>query len=157
MKLTATGLAFALAFGLARAAAAAPEVIVKCDGPLAEAMKFTNATKWQPYPNPDKSVTITRDKGRFSVELAGETTYASSAVIATPMKDIQTFKVLRIDGNELFHLEKGADGKPILKHTIRGGRDGTHLYNIRESILANCSVVSPDVAVSAPQAQGAGG
>ena len=156
MKLTVTGLAIALAFGLARAAAAEPEVIVKCDGPLPDAMKFTNATKWQPYPNPDRSVTITRDKGKFGVELAGETAYSSSAVIATPMKDIKTFKVLRIDGNELFHLEKGQGGKPILKHTIRGGRDGTHLYNIRESILANCSVVSPDVAVSEPQVASSG-
>ncbi|MBS0334268.1 MAG: hypothetical protein JSS35_15985 [Proteobacteria bacterium] len=157
MKFAAVGLAPALALMLAHAAsAAAPEsrVIVKCDGPLAEGMKFTRETNWKPYPNPDKSVTITREGGKFSVDLVGETTYHTNLVFPSPMQNIQTFKVLRSDGNELFHLEKGEGGKPILKHTIRGGRDGSHLYNIRETILANCSVVDPNVAVSAPQAPG---
>ena len=151
------GLALAAAVALAGAATAAePQVIVKCDGPLAEGMKFTHATNWQPYPNPDKSVVITRDGGKFGIELAGETSYSSHAVFAMPMQNIKTFKVLRSDGAELFHLEKGEGGKPILKHTIRGGRDGTGKYNIRETILANCSVVDPGVVVSEPQAAGAG-
>lgn len=150
-------LAAVLAFGSACAAFAEPEVLVKCDGPLPEGMKFTRDTNWKPYPNPDKSVLITRDKGKFAVELVGETSYVSNAVFALPMHDTRSFRVLRSDGAELFHLEKGEGGKPILKHTIRGGRDGTGKYNIRETILANCSVVGPGVVVSEPQAAGAGG
>jgi hypothetical protein len=140
----------------AHAAPAEPQVIVKCDSPLADGMKFTRETNWKPYPNPDKSVTITRTGGKFGIELTGETAYSSNLVFPSPIQGIRTFKVLRSDGSEQFHLEKGDGGKPILKHTIRGGRDGSHVYNIRETILANCSVVSPDVVVSEPQAAGAG-
>ncbi|HEY3949505.1 hypothetical protein [Phenylobacterium sp.] len=156
VKFAGIGLAPALALVLAHAAAAEPRVLVKCDGPLPQAMKFTRATDWKPYPNPDRSVTITRDGGRFGIELVGEVSYTSNAVFPMPMQGIRTFKVLRSDGAEQFHLEKGEGGKTILKHTIRGGRDGSHLYNIRESILANCSVVAPDVVVSEPQAAGTG-
>ena len=117
----------------------------------------THATDWKPYPNPDRSVTITREGGKFGIEVEGETSYASHAVFAMPMQNIKTFKVLRSDGAEQFHLEKGEGGKPILKHTIRGGRDGSHVYNIREMILANCPVVAPDVVVSEPGAADTGG
>lgn len=152
----ASAIALGCALALVHAAAAEPQVIVKCDGPLADGMKFTRETNWKPYPNPDKSVVITRDKGKFAIELMGETAYTSNLVFPSPVQNIRTFKVLRSDGNEQFHLEKGEGGKPILKHTIRGGRDGSHLYNIRETILANCSIVSPDVVVAEPQAPGKG-
>jgi len=153
---TVVGLALTASLVLASAAWADPQVLVKCDGPLPEGMKFTRETNWKPYPNPDKSVLITREGGKFALELAGETAYRTNLVFPSPMQNIRSFKVLRSDGSEQFHLEKGDGGKPILKHTIRGGRDGSHMYNIRETILANCSVVDPGVVVSEPQAAGAG-
>ena len=133
------------------------QVLVKCDGPLPDGMKFTRETDWKPYPNPDKSVTITREGGKFAIELTGEAGYRSNLVFPAPIQNIRSFKVLRSDGAELYHLEKGDGAKPILKHTIRGGRDGSGKYNIRETILANCTVVASDVVVSEPQAAGAGG
>jgi hypothetical protein len=139
------------------AAHAEPEVIVKCDTPASEAMRFTSADGWKPMPNPDRMVTITRDKGKFSVQLDGEGGYTSGSVFALPMDHIERFRVLRSDGAEVFHLEAGGDGQPILKRTIRGGRDGSHVYNIREMILTHCPVVSSQIVVGKPSAAGAGG
>ncbi|THD58648.1 hypothetical protein [Phenylobacterium sp.] len=157
MRIAMGAAAAGVALALAGAARAEPQVIVKCDGPLTDAMRFTHDTGWKPFPNPDAGVTITRDKGRFGIEVKGEDSYSSSAVLPMPLQNPKSFKVLRGTGNELFHLEKGDGGKPVLKHTIRGGRDGSHVYNIREMILANCSVVAPDVVVSEPGAADTGG
>jgi hypothetical protein len=156
MKRRILGLA-ALAAAAAGAARAEPEVLVKCDAPAPQAMRFTNAGGWQPVPNPDRAVTISRDKGKFSIQLDGEGGYTSGSVFALPMVHIERFRVMRIDGAEIFHLEAGADGQPVLKRTIRGGRDGTHLYNIREMTLTHCPVVSSDVVVGKAGAAGAGG
>ena len=145
------GAALIVAAGAARAE---PQVIVKCDTPASEAMRFTNAGGWQPMPNPDRAVTITRDKGKFAIQLEGEGGYASSSVFALPMDHIERFRVLRIDGTEVFRLEAGADGQPVLKRTIRGGRDGTHIYNIREMTLTHCPVVSAEVVVGKAGAAG---
>ncbi len=152
MGISAAALAATLV--TANAAWADPEVLVKCDGPLPEAMRFSRDTDWKPIPNPDRSVTITRDHGKFAIDMVGEAAYHSNLVFPSPMQGIRTFKVLRSDGSEQFHLEKDKAGKPILKHTIRGGRDGSHSYNIREMILANCSIVGPDVVVGEAQAAG---
>jgi hypothetical protein len=149
----AAGAALIAAAGAARAE---PQVIVKCDTPASQAMRFTNAGGWQPMPNPDRAVTITRDKGRFAIQLEGEGGYASGSVFALPMDHIERFRVPRIDGAEIFHLEAGVDGQPVLKRTIRGGRDGTHLYNIREMTLTHCPVVSSDVVVGKAGAAGGG-
>jgi hypothetical protein len=161
MKLAAAGLAaglgIALSGALAGAAWAEPQVVVKCDGPAPDAMRWTRETDWKPYPNPLRSVVITGDNNKYLIEVTGEDGYRSHTVFALPVHEIKAFRVMRSEGNELFHLEKGPDGKPLLKRTIRGGRDGSHLYNIREMILANCPVISPDVVVGEPQAAGAGG
>jgi len=155
LKAVLGAVALVVGAALGHGAWAEPQVLVKCDGALPQGMKFTRDTGWKPYPNPDRAVTITRDKGKFAVQLEGEAAYSSGTVLPLPMVGIKTFKVLRSDGPELFHLEKDpASGKPILKHTIRGGRDGSHLYNIRETILANCPVVSADVVVAEPAAPG---
>ncbi|HEX3364687.1 hypothetical protein [Phenylobacterium sp.] len=145
-----------LAAALAGAARAEPEVLVKCDVPAPQAMRFTNADGWKPMANPDRAVTITRDRGKFAIQLDGEAGYASGSVFALPMDHIERFRVLRTDGAEIFHLEAGPDGQPILKRTIRGGRDGTHLYNIREMTLTHCPVVSSDVVVAKAGAGGGG-
>lgn len=155
--LAMSGAALVLVLMTANAAWADPEVLVKCDGPLPNAMRFSRETDWKPIPNPDRSVTITRDKGKFAIEVTGDLAYRTNLVFPSPVQKIERFKVLRGDGSEQFHLEKGDGGKPILKHTIRGGRDGSHTYNIREMILATCSVVSSDVVVGEAQAAGAGG
>jgi hypothetical protein len=145
-----------LAAAVAGAARAEPEVLVKCDVPAPQAMRFTNAGGWQPIPNPDRAVTITREKGKFAIQLDGEGGYTSGSVFALPMDHIERFRVLRIDGAEVYRLEAGADGQPILKRTIRGGRDGTHVYNIREMTLTHCPVVSGDVVVGKAGAAGGG-
>ena len=45
-------------------------------------------------------------------------------------------------------LVTGANsGKTELKHSIYGGKDGSHLFNIRVTALVQCSVLSPDVVV----------
>lgn len=147
----AAGAALIAAAGAARAE---PEVIVRCDTPAPEAMRYTNAGGWKPMPNPDRAVTITRDKGKFAIQLEGEAGYSSGSVFPLPMDHIERFRVLRIDGTEIFRLEAGADGQPTLKRTIRGGRDGTHVYNIRQMTLTHCPVVSSDVVVAKA---GAGG
>jgi hypothetical protein len=145
-----------LAGAAAGAARAEPEVLVKCDVPAPQAMRFTNAGGWEPMVNPDRAVTITRDKGKFAIQLDGEGGYSSGSVFPLPMDHIERFRVLRSDGPEVFHLEAGADGQPILKRTIRGGRDGSHVYNIREMTLTHCPVVSGDVVVAKPGAAGGG-
>jgi hypothetical protein len=157
MKIGLAGLAAGLLLlAGAQGAWADPEVVVKCDGHLADGMRFARDTGWKPYPNPDRAVTITRDNGKFAIAVEGDLPYTSNLVIPLPQVGIKTFKVLRSGGNEEFHLEKDpATGKPLLKHTIRGGRDGSHVYNIRETILANCPTVSPDVMVAEPTAPGA--
>src|SRR5579871_2020371 len=103
---TVAGLALAASLALVHAAFADPQVLVKCDGPLPEGMKFTRETDWKPYPNPDKSVLITREGGKFAIELQGEVAYRSNLVFPSPMQNIRSFKVLRSDGSEQFHLEK---------------------------------------------------
>jgi hypothetical protein len=152
------GLAILAAAGgvaMAHGALADPEVMLKCDSPLAQGMRFTSAGGWQPFPNPDRSVTITREHNKYAIAVEGDLAFTSGAVFALPQVGIRSFKALRPGGSEFFHLEKDpATGKPILKHTIRGGRDGSHVYNIREMILANCATVSPDVVVTEPAAPG---
>ncbi|THD63138.1 hypothetical protein [Phenylobacterium sp.] len=150
----AAGAALVVAVGAARAE---PVEIVKCDTPAPQAMRFTSAEGWKPVPNPDRAVTITRDNGKFAIQLDGEGGYTSGSVFPLPMVHIERFRVLRSDGAEVFHLEAGADGQPILKRTIRGGRDGSHVYNIREMVLTHCPMVSSDVVVGKPSAAGAGG
>jgi hypothetical protein len=155
MKLGLAGLAAGAALALAHGALADPEVIVKCGGALPEGMRFTAAGGWQPFANPDTGITITRDHNKYAIAVEGELAFSSGAVFAMPQVGIRSFKVLRPGGSEFFHLEKDpASGKPILKHTIRGGRDGSGKYNIREMILANCSTVSPDVVVTEAAAAG---
>ncbi len=156
MKTGLAGLILAVSIGVAHGALAAPEVLVKCDGALPDGMRFTSATGWQPFANPDRSVVITSDRGKLSIAVEGELAFTSNTVFALPQVGIRSFKVMRSSGSEYFHLEKdAATGKPVLKHTIRGGRDGSHVYNIREMILANCPTVSPEVVVTEPAAPGA--
>ena len=54
--------------------------------------------------------------------------------------------------HQVWAIRTGAKALVILE-----GRDGSGKYNIRETILANCTVVASDVVVSEPQAAGAGG
>jgi len=157
MRIAIGAAAAGVVLTLAGAAWAEPQVIVKCDGPLPDGMRFTSETGWKPFSNPDTGVTITRDKGHFTLTVTGEGAYSTNTVLPLPLQNPKAFKALRGTGNELFHLEKGEGGQTVLKHTIRGGRDGSHVYNIRETILANCPVVAPDVVVSDPSAPGAGG
>jgi hypothetical protein len=160
MKTRLVGLATAAGLALAPALAASsawadPEVMVKCDGDLAQGMRFTAASGWQPFANPDRSVVITRDKGKLAIIVEGDLAYSSGAVFALPQSGVRSFRVMRGGGSEYFHVEKdAATGKPVLKHTIRGGRDGSHVYNIREMTLNNCPVISPDVVVNAPAVPG---
>lgn len=152
----AAGLALAMAVA-AGAAHADPEVMLKCDGAAPQAMRWARDTDWKPIPNPDTGVTITRDHGKYTIQVTGELAYTTMTVFPLPVQNPKAFKVVRAEGGEMFHLEKGPDGQPILKHTIRGGRDGTHQYNIREMIQTHCPVVSPDVVVGEAQAPGQGG
>lgn len=149
MRLGSWSLAAAVAMlASAGAARAEPEAIVKCDTPAPQAMRYTMADGWKPMANPDRSVVITRDKGKFAIQVEGEGGYSTGAVFALPMDHIERFRVLRVDGAEIFHLEAGPDGQPMLKRNIRGGRDGSHVYNIREMTLTHCSLVSPEVVVA---------
>ncbi len=156
MKTGLSMLTLAASLLLAQAASAEPEVMVKCDAALPQGMRFTAAGGWQPFDNPDRSVVITREHNKYAIAVTGDLAYTSGAVFALPTEGIRSFKVLRPGGSEYFHLEKDpASGKPILKHTIRGGRDGSHVYNIREMTLADCSTVSSDVLVAEASAPGA--
>jgi hypothetical protein len=156
MKTGLAGLAMIAGMALAHGAWADPEVMLKCDGALPEGMRFTAAGGWQPFPNPDRSVVITREHNKYALVVEGDLAFSSGAVFALPQVGIRSFKVPRPRGSEFFHLEKDrASGKPILKHTISGGRDGSGKYNIREMTLNNCSSVSPDVVVTEPVTAGA--
>ncbi len=147
MNFKLAGLAVVASFAVAGSAKADPEVMLKCDG-VGPGQHFTNSGGWQTYPNPDRSVTITRDKGKFMVEVVGEAPYASHLVFATPMQKTEKFKVVGQDGVETFYLVTGANsGKTELKHQIFGGRDGSHQFNIRVHTLDHCTIVSTDVVV----------
>ena len=62
--------------------------------------------------------------------------------------NIETFRVLGHDGVQNFHVVLGLySGKPELKHTIFGARDGSGVFNMEENTLDSCSVVAADVAV----------
>ncbi|HLZ74477.1 hypothetical protein [Phenylobacterium sp.] len=155
MKLRLAGLAVIAAMGVAHGAWADPEVMLKCGGALPDGMRFTAATGWQPFPNPDRGVTITREHNKYAIAVEGDLAFTSGAVFALPQVGIRSFKVLRSSGSEYFRVEKDpASGKPILKHTISGGRDGSGKYNIREMTLGACPTVSPDVVVTEPAAAG---
>ena len=131
----------------AEAVRAEPEVLVKCEGPGA-AQRFTRATGWQPTANPDRSLVITRQNGKLSMELAGDNPISSRAVMALPQHAITTFRVLGHNGVQNFHVVSGLySGKPVLKHTIFGAKDGSGVFNQEDYTLDTCSVVSPDVAV----------
>jgi hypothetical protein len=133
--------------GLAGKAQAEPEVLVKCDGPGA-AQRFTRDTGWKPTPNPDRSVIITRENGKLAMELAGDNPITSRAVMALPQHAITTFRVLGHNGVQNFHVVQGLySGKPVLKHTIFGAKDGSGVFHQEDYTLDNCSVVAADVAV----------
>ena len=147
MKLIVAALAIAAGVALATAAWADPEVLVKCDG-SGLGQRYTRDGGWQPFKNPDRSLLITRDKGKLAMELAGDAPISSGAVFAIPQHQIATFRVLGHNGVQNFHVVEGVySGKPEVKHTIFGGRDGSGVFHMTETILDNCTVVSPDVAV----------
>lgn len=147
MPFRLAGWAIGAAMILAGAARAEPEVLVKCDG-VGPGQHFTNAGGWQAYPNPDRSVTILRDKGKFSIEVAGDAPYTTRLVFPTPVQHTEKFKVIGQDGEQTFYLVADANsGETVLKHQLYGGKDGSHLFNIRVHTLSHCTVVSPDVAV----------
>lgn len=132
-----------------------PEVLVKCDSAKPIGQRFTNTGGWQAYETPDRAVTITKDKGKFFIEVAGEAPFSSHLVFALPQVHTERFRVMGHDGVENFYLVTGANsGKTELKHTIFGGKDGSHAFNIRVTTLDNCTVVSPDVAIT-PEIPGA--
>jgi hypothetical protein len=140
-------LALGAAAALAGAARAEPEVLVKCDG-AGSAQRFTRDTGWKPAPNPDRGIVITRDKGKLSMELTGDNPISSHAVLALPQHAITTFRLLGHNGVQNFHVVLGVySGKPELKHTIFGAKDGSGIFHQEDYTLDNCSVVAPDVAV----------
>jgi hypothetical protein len=147
MKLRATGLLWVAAMAAAGAASADPEVLLKCDG-VGPGQRFTNAGGWQAFPNPDRAITIIRDKGKLTLELEGEHPISTRAVFPLPQHEIRTFRVMGRDGVQNFHVVQGLySGQPEVKHSIFGARDGSGVFNMRETTLDHCSVVSPDVAV----------
>jgi hypothetical protein len=145
----------ALTAVMASAASADPEVLVKCDG-AGPGQRFTRDGGWQPFPNPDRSIVITRDKGKLALELTGDDPISSRGVFALPQHGIQTFRVLGRNGVQNFHVVQGLySGKPEVKHSSFGGRDGSGVFHMTETTLENCSVVSTDVAVEKPVPRGA--
>jgi hypothetical protein len=152
MKFATAALALGAALAVAssalpRPARAEPEVMVKCDG-VGPAQRFTRDTGWKPYPNPDRSIVITREKGKLGMELVGDAPISSHGVLALPQHEITTFRVLGHNGIQNFHVVLGAySGKPELKHSTFGAKDGSGTYHQEETTLTNCSVVNPDVAV----------
>ena len=150
MNFRLAAMAITMAIGALAAAGAAcadPEVLVKCDG-VGPGQRFTNADGWQPFPNPDRSVVITRDKGKLFIELTGDPALSTRAVFPLPQHDIKTFRVIGRAGVQNFHVVEGLySGKPELKHSIFAARDGSGVFNMREYTLDHCSVISPDVAV----------
>jgi hypothetical protein len=152
MRLKLAALAIGASIAVAGSASAQIEVLVKCDG-TGPGQRFTRDGGWQSFPNPDRSAIITRAKGKLAIEVAGDKPFTSGAVFALPQHDIKTFRVMGGDGVQTFHVVQGLySGKPELKHSIFGGRDGSGVFHMEEYTLDNCSVVSPDVAVekSAP-------
>lgn len=155
MKLKLAGLTLGVSIALAGGASAQIEVLVKCDG-AGPGQRFTRDGGWQSFPNPDHGVIITRAKGKLAIEITGDKPFSSGAVFALPQHDIKTFRVLGRDGVQNFHVVEGVySGKPELKHTIFGARDGSGVFHMEEFTIENCSVVSPDVAVEKPVAGGA--
>jgi hypothetical protein len=153
MRLRLGGLAIGVSIALAGSAWADPEVLLKCEGKAPQGQRYTVAGGWQPFPNPDRAVTVTRDKGKLNVTLDGERSYSTLLVFAIPQTGIKTFKVLGQNGIERFQLfENPNTGKPELRHTISAGTDGSHVYNIRVTTLDTCSVIGADVAVNKPEA-----
>jgi hypothetical protein len=147
MKFATAALALGAALAVAGIAWADPEVMVKCDG-VGPAQKFTRDTGWKPYPNPDRSIVITRDKGKLAMELSGDNPISSKAVLALPQHEITTFRVLGHNGIQNFHVVLGAySGKPEVKHSTFGAKDGSGTYHQEETTLTNCSVVNADVSV----------
>jgi hypothetical protein len=147
MNIRLAGLALGASMALAHTALADSEVLVKCDA-AGPGQRYTNAGGWQTIPNPDHSIVITRDKGKLAMELAGDLPISSHAVFALPQHEITTFRVITRDGVHNFHVVQGLySGKPELKHSIFGARDGSGVFNMRDTVLTDCSVVSPDVAV----------
>ena len=152
------GLAISAGVALASLAGqvwAEPEVLVKCDSARPVGQRFTSAGGWQAFDPPDRAVTIVRDKGKYAIEVAGDAPFTSHLVFPLPQIHTERFRVMGHDGVENFYLVTGANsGKTELKHSIFGGKDGSHLFNIRVTTLDNCTVVSPDVAVM-PETPGA--
>jgi hypothetical protein len=152
MRLRLAALTIGACAALAGAARAEPEVLVKCDG-SGPAQRFTRDTGWKPYPNPDRSLVITRDKGKLAMELSGDNPISSRAVMALPQHEIVTFRVLGHNGVQNFHVVTGAySGKPEVRHTIFGDKDGSGVFHQEQTSLTNCSVVSPDVAAPKEEA-----
>lgn len=140
---------------LAGQACADPEIMVKCASAKPVGQRFGNPGGWQAYEPTDREVTITRDKGKYVIEVAGAAPFTSHLVFALPQVHTERFRVMGHDGVENFYLVTGANsGRTELKHTIFGGKDGSHAFNIRVTTLDNCSIVSPDVAVT-PEVGGA--
>ena len=128
------------------------EVLVKCDG-VGPGQRYTREEGWKPWPNPDRSIIITRTKGKLALELTGDQPVSSGAVFALPQHDIKTFRVVGRDGVQNFHVVEGLySGKPELKHTIFGARDGSGVFHMTEATLNNCTVVASDVALEKPTA-----
>jgi hypothetical protein len=147
MRLGLAGMVIGAAMLAAGAASADPEVLVKCDG-AGPGQRFTNAGGWQPFENPDRAITITRDKGKLLLELQGEKPISTRTVFPLPQHEIKTFRVMGRDGVQNFHVVKGTySGKPEVKHSVFAARDGSGVFNMLDLTLVNCTVVSPDVAV----------
>jgi hypothetical protein len=148
MKIGLGALAIGVCITLAGSAWADPETLLKCEGKATEGQRYTVAGGWQPFPNPDRAVTVVRDKGKLTVTLDGERSYSTLLVFALPQVGIKTFKVLGQNGVERFQVfENPSTGKPAVRHTITAGSDGSHVYNIRVTTLDSCPVVAADVAV----------
>ena len=147
MRFRLAVMALGASVALAGAVRAEPEVLVKCDG-AGPGQRFTRDTGWKPWPNPDRSIVITRENGKLSMELSGDNPISSRAVLALPQHAITTFRVLGHNGVQNFHVVLGLySGKPELKHSIFGAKDGSGVFHMEDYTLANCSVVGSDVLV----------
>lgn len=141
MKLGLGALAVGACLALAGAASAEPELLLKCGGKSADGLRYTVSGGWQPYANPDRAVSITRDKGKLQIAFDGERSYTTMFVFALPTSGIKAFKVLGQSGVQRFEVfDNPATGKPAVRHTVSGA-------DIRISTLDTCPVISPDVAV----------
>ena len=150
MNFRLAALALGGSVALAGAARDDTETLVKCDTP-GVAQRFTRETGWKDYPNPDRSVVITRDKGKLAMELAGDNPISSRAVMALPQHAITTFRVLGHNGVQNFHVVLGVySGKPELIHTTFGAKDGSGVFHQEQTTLTNCTLVDADVLVEKP-------